>query len=208
MVRSPLPSSASAVLLALLAGAPSPARAVDPTVSLDYSTYIGTPQSGTGVTEWLGIRYAAPPLGDLRFARPQDPATVSTPQPANQVSLSLGPELAPPDGGEKTCQCQLHVVHSLAPPQPNGARMNNHLTGVIKSSMASSVSALESPPTRPTPRRTACTSTSTRPAMPPRRPGCPSSSLSRAVASTRTPTPITTAQAWSTRPATTLSWSP
>lgn len=89
MVRSPSLSSASAVLLsALLAGAPAPAQAVDQTVSLDYSTYIGTAQSGTGVTEWLGIRYAAPPLGDLRFARPQDPAVVETPQPANQVCLS------------------------------------------------------------------------------------------------------------------------
>ncbi|POS68541.1 cholinesterase [Diaporthe helianthi] len=86
MVRSPssFSSASAALLLALLAGAPSPAQAVDPTVSLDYSTYIGTPQSGTGVTEWLGIRYAAPPLGDLRFARPQDPPVVSTPQPANR----------------------------------------------------------------------------------------------------------------------------
>lgn len=90
MVRFPSPSSsASAVVLALLAGAPSPVQAVDVTVSLDYSTYIGTAQAGTGVTEWLGIRYAAPPLGDLRFARPQDPAVVDTPQPANQVCLSL-----------------------------------------------------------------------------------------------------------------------
>lgn len=89
MVRFPRSSSASAAVLALLAGAASPAQAVDVTVSLDYSTYIGTAQSGTGVSEWLGIRFAAPPLGDLRFARPQDPPVVSTPQPANQVCLSL-----------------------------------------------------------------------------------------------------------------------
>ncbi|KAK7715997.1 hypothetical protein SLS63_011174 [Diaporthe eres] len=93
MVRFPSSSSASAVVLALLASAPSPARAVDVTVSLDYSTYIGTAQASTGVTEWLGLRFAAPPLGDLRFARPQDPAVVSTPQPANthgKVCLGTG----------------------------------------------------------------------------------------------------------------------
>lgn len=87
MVRFPGSSSARAAVLALLAGAPQLAQAVGVTVSLDYSTYIGTAQSGTGVTEWLGIRYAAPPLGDLRFVRAQDPPVVSTPQPANQVCL-------------------------------------------------------------------------------------------------------------------------
>lgn len=68
-----------------------PARgwAVDVTVSLDYSTYVGTAQTGgTGVTQWLGIRYAAPPLGDLRFARPQDPPVVNTTQQASAVSYA------------------------------------------------------------------------------------------------------------------------
>lgn len=61
--------------------------AVDVTVSLNYSTYIGTAQVGTGVTQWLGIRYAAPPLGDLRFMPPQDPPVVLTPQTADQVGV-------------------------------------------------------------------------------------------------------------------------
>lgn len=74
------------LLLALLA--PQHAGAVDASVSLDYSTYVGTPQAGgTGVTQWLGIRYAAPPLGSLRFARPQDPPFVRDPQPADAVSF-------------------------------------------------------------------------------------------------------------------------
>lgn len=74
------------VLTAFLASVLPQTAAVDVTVNLNYSTYIGTAQTGgTGVTEWLGIRYAAPPLGDLRFKRPQDPLVVSTPQPANQV---------------------------------------------------------------------------------------------------------------------------
>ncbi|OJD31316.1 triacylglycerol lipase [Diplodia corticola] len=46
--------------------------AVDPAVALDYATYQGTPY-GDATTEWLGIRYAAPPTGRLRFAAPQDP---------------------------------------------------------------------------------------------------------------------------------------
>lgn len=78
-------------LTSLFAVALPQAGAVDVTVGLNYSTYIGTAQSGTGVTEWLGIRYAAPPLGSLRFARPQDPPVVSTPQLANTVG-HFGPQ--------------------------------------------------------------------------------------------------------------------
>ncbi|KAK7737865.1 hypothetical protein SLS53_006242 [Cytospora paraplurivora] len=58
--------------------------AVDVTVSLNYSTYIGTAQAETGVTQWLGIRYAEPPLGDLRFMPPQDPVVNTTTQLADQ----------------------------------------------------------------------------------------------------------------------------
>lgn len=80
------PSIVKLVLTGLLASILPQTEAVDVTVSLNYSTYIGTAQTGgTGVTEWLGIRYAAPPLGDLRFMPPQDPLAVSTPQPANEV---------------------------------------------------------------------------------------------------------------------------
>jgi len=46
--------------------------AVDSCVHLGYSSYNGVPLAN-GVTQWLGIRYAAPPLGELRFAAPQDP---------------------------------------------------------------------------------------------------------------------------------------
>lgn len=83
------------VLTAFLASVLPQVEAVDVTISLNYSTYIGTAQTGgTGVTEWLGIRYAAPPLGALRFQRPQDPPVVSIPQPADQV-----------------CICALHGFH-------------------------------------------------------------------------------------------------
>ncbi|KAL1638810.1 hypothetical protein SLS58_008515 [Diplodia intermedia] len=57
--------------------------AVDPAVSLDYAAYHGT-QYANGITEWLGLRYAAPPLGDLRFAAPQDPLAAVGVTIANQ----------------------------------------------------------------------------------------------------------------------------
>ncbi|KAE8443854.1 hypothetical protein EG329_001263 [Mollisiaceae sp. DMI_Dod_QoI] len=42
------------------------------TVDLGYSQYQGS-DGASGVSNWLGIRYAAPPVGDLRFKAPQDP---------------------------------------------------------------------------------------------------------------------------------------
>jgi carboxylesterase type B len=60
------------------------ALAVDPVVNLGYSQYRGIPLAN-GITQWLGIRFAAAPLGDLRFRAPQDPPTISGTQIANQV---------------------------------------------------------------------------------------------------------------------------
>lgn len=60
------------VITAALAGLPQNAHAVDPLVHLNYSSYAGTALSN-GITQWLGLQYAAPPVGKLRFAAPQDP---------------------------------------------------------------------------------------------------------------------------------------
>ncbi|EJU04779.1 alpha/beta-hydrolase [Dacryopinax primogenitus] len=65
-----------ALSLAALAGLPL-VDAVDPLVKLNYITYRGVARS-TGVTEWLGIRYAAPPLGELRWRAPQAPLNNET----------------------------------------------------------------------------------------------------------------------------------
>ncbi|GAB1212872.1 hypothetical protein ATERTT37_002021 [Aspergillus terreus] len=48
------------------------ACARNPVVDLGYARYRGQTLS-SGVNQWLGIRYAAPPVGPLRFAAPQDP---------------------------------------------------------------------------------------------------------------------------------------
>lgn len=53
-------------------------------VDLGYSKYQGQAVNG-GTSQWLGIRYAALPLGDLRFAAPQSPLHNDTIQKANQV---------------------------------------------------------------------------------------------------------------------------
>lgn len=54
-----------------------------PVVDLGYSRYQGN-DFRHGVSQWLGIRYAAAPLAELRFAAPQDPPYNATLQKANQ----------------------------------------------------------------------------------------------------------------------------
>lgn len=54
------------------------------TVDLGYSKYQGA-NAGNGVSQWLGIRYAASPLENLRFRAPEDPRSNNTVQIANTV---------------------------------------------------------------------------------------------------------------------------
>ena len=78
-----LSSQWAVVLLFLLTSVVS---ALDnPVVDLGYSKYRGQANSD-GVVEWLGMRYAAPPVGPLRFSAPQDPESTNGVQSAAQVS--------------------------------------------------------------------------------------------------------------------------
>ena len=54
-------------------------------VTLADGQYQGVSQPD-GVTNWLGMRYAAAPVGDLRFAAPQNPPKFSGVHLANEVS--------------------------------------------------------------------------------------------------------------------------
>lgn len=57
-----------------------------PVINLDYTSYRGN-NLQNGVNEWLGMRYAAAPIGELRFAAPQDPLRNDTVQKANKACL-------------------------------------------------------------------------------------------------------------------------
>lgn len=61
--------------------------AQSPVVNLDYASYQGR-SLPNGVSQWLGMRFAAPPVGDLRFAAPQDPRTQQGVQNATNVCLN------------------------------------------------------------------------------------------------------------------------
>ncbi|KAJ7195241.1 Alpha/Beta hydrolase protein [Mycena pura] len=47
------------------------------TVDLGYAQYKGEVDTATNIAKFLGIRYAAAPIGDLRFRAPQPPVTVA-----------------------------------------------------------------------------------------------------------------------------------
>ncbi|PYH94386.1 carboxylesterase estA [Aspergillus ellipticus CBS 707.79] len=69
-----------------------------PTIDLAYSKYQGIRLPG-GVDEYLGMRYAAPPLGDLRFRAPQDPNTNGTLESATAYGpLCIGTDEADTPG--------------------------------------------------------------------------------------------------------------
>lgn len=55
-----------------------------PVVDLGYSSYEGS-SFPNGVSQFLGMRYAAAPVGDLRFEAPQDPPFKREIQKANRV---------------------------------------------------------------------------------------------------------------------------
>ncbi len=66
---------------------PPPAQILGPKIDLGYTTVQGLSYPG-GISQWLGVRYAQVPVGNLRFAEPQNVTANSTLQLVTQVSLS------------------------------------------------------------------------------------------------------------------------
>ncbi|KAF7617020.1 triacylglycerol lipase [Aspergillus flavus] len=60
----------------------APLDSLRPTINLDYAQYQGL-RLPAGVDQYLGMRYAAPPLAELRFRAPQEPARTSSVQDAS-----------------------------------------------------------------------------------------------------------------------------
>lgn len=58
---------------------------VDKIIDLGYTRYNGK-AFRDGTARWLGMRYAAPPIGNLRFAAPQKPANINATISAFKVS--------------------------------------------------------------------------------------------------------------------------
>jgi acetylcholinesterase len=57
-----------------------------PSVNLTYARYIGQ-ELENGVNAFLGMRYAAAPLGDLRWRAPVEPPAMNIVQPARKVLI-------------------------------------------------------------------------------------------------------------------------
>lgn len=64
------------------------ADADDGTVNLGYARYKGE-RLASGVNQYLGMRYAAAPLSDLRFRAPQEPSFEHEIQDATQVRVRI-----------------------------------------------------------------------------------------------------------------------
>lgn len=64
----------------------TPTPSSPPVVDLGYSKYEGTTLN-SGVNQYLGLRYAAAPLGSLRFRAPTKPVATSGIQAATAVSI-------------------------------------------------------------------------------------------------------------------------
>ncbi|GKZ24325.1 hypothetical protein AbraIFM66951_011152 [Aspergillus brasiliensis] len=65
-----------------------------PVIDLDYAKYQGV-RLEAGVDEFLGMRYASPPIGDRRFRAPQDPSKNDTLQSATEygpICIGVGQE--------------------------------------------------------------------------------------------------------------------
>lgn len=72
------------------AGSIFPRQTTGPVIDLGYAKYEGIALTN-GVNQYLSMRYAAAPLGDLRFRAPAPPELVSGVQEAKEVRCMIWP---------------------------------------------------------------------------------------------------------------------
>ncbi|KAK7985173.1 cholinesterase [Apiospora saccharicola] len=75
-------------ILVALSLAVSCTLGVETVVPTHCGVYKGKSSTQDGITRWLGMRFAAPPVGDLRFKPPQDPQCIDGIQEAFQHGKS------------------------------------------------------------------------------------------------------------------------
>ncbi|KAF2101957.1 cholinesterase [Rhizodiscina lignyota] len=90
----------------------------DTLVQLDYASYKGTDR-GNGISDWLGMRYAAPPTGKLRFSAPEDPPRSHSVQNADKHGLICLGTGAPPDSKTQSEDCLFIDVYAPTSATPN-----------------------------------------------------------------------------------------
>lgn len=155
-----------------------------PVVDLGYAKYEGT-SLPIGVNQFLGMKYAEPPTGGLRWREPQDPIEESA---------------------------EVSSAENVSQPKSRSMATRKHPETDASSHYSSSGQFVSEcprtwPPSTSPQAKTVSTSTSSRRQTLPRTPSYPSYSSSRAAATPRTRTPTTTAPTSSRIPATTWSWS-
>ncbi|OAQ96147.1 hypothetical protein LLEC1_03600 [Akanthomyces lecanii] len=95
---------ALAAAVTLPADTTTATTATAPLIHLDYATYRGSRADGAGVDQFLGMRFAKPPLGDLRFRAPQEPAHEDQVQDAAKFgALCVGTGVGPSETYGEDC---------------------------------------------------------------------------------------------------------
>ena len=94
------------------------ATAVCPVTQVQHGKYAGTPLPN-GISQWLGMRYAAPPVGDLRFRAPKDPESFSGVKPATAVQPGCAGMGNFPPGTAEDCLFLDVYAPTMARPDAN-----------------------------------------------------------------------------------------
>ncbi|KAL6886228.1 Alpha/Beta hydrolase protein [Trichoderma longibrachiatum] len=98
---------------------PTPSSS-SPIVDLGYAKYRGIALLDAAVDTFLGIRYAQPPLSNLRFRAPQDPSPESSIQDASKFGpVCIGPGQSPSPSTSEDCLFVNVFKPSAATPQSN-----------------------------------------------------------------------------------------